>query len=65
MQKKTQKKIGVFMSDEDFKAQYNPQVLKKQTTLVLKTSFHLINVILMGICSVFKGMSRYSSTSIA
>lgn len=51
------KKIDIFMSDEDFKKQYNSDVLKKQTTLVLKTSFHLINLILMGMCSVFKRMS--------
>lgn len=50
----TQRKINIFVSDEEFKANYNPNVLKKQTTLVLKTSFHLINILLMGMCSVFK-----------
>ena len=31
---------------------------------MLKTSFHLINVILMGMCSLFKGMSRPVSATI-
>ena len=48
----------MFMSDEDFKKQYNPNVLKKQSTLVLKTSFHLINLILMGMCSVFEHITK-------
>lgn len=36
--------------DTDFKANYDPAVLEKKSTLVLKTSFHLINYILTGIC---------------
>jgi hypothetical protein len=39
--------------DSQFKANYDPAVLQKKTTLVLKTSFHLINYILMGMCEMF------------
>lgn len=49
-------KINRFVSDEEFKANYNPNILQKQSTLVLKTSFHLINYILMGMCQTFKNM---------
>ena len=46
-------KIGININDDEFKANYNPNVLLKQSTLVLKTSFHTINLILMGICSIY------------
>jgi hypothetical protein len=41
--------------DEDFKSKYDQKVLRRQTTLALKTSFHTINIILMGLCQVFSG----------
>lgn len=50
-------KVDLFTSDEQFKAGYNPAVLKKQSTLVLKTSFHVINLILMSMCQVFLNAS--------
>lgn len=50
------KKITHKITDNDFKANYSPIALQKQTTLVLKTSFHLINYILMGMCQVFKNI---------
>jgi len=46
------------IKDEEFKALYEPIVLEKQSTLVLKTSFHLINIILMALCSVFDSMKK-------
>eukprot|EP00347_Sterkiella_histriomuscorum_P022007 403332010 len=50
------KKINYQISDEEFKANYSPVILQKQSTLVLKTSFHLINYILMGMCQTFKNI---------
>jgi hypothetical protein len=53
----SQKYIGVDTSDDEFKENYknfNPNILKKKSTLVLKTSFHLINYVLMGMCQMFK-----------
>ena len=46
------------VSDEEFKASYNPNLLRKQSTLVLRTSFHLINFILMGLCHTFDSIHR-------
>ncbi|CDW82893.1 1-phosphatidylinositol-4-phosphate 5-kinase [Stylonychia lemnae] len=63
MNRQTQKKIDRYWTDEEFKAKYSPSVLKKQTTLVLKTSFHLINIILMGMCAVFKQRTNPRRTS--
>lgn len=40
-------------NDEMFKKAYDPVTLEKKTTLVLKTSFHLANIILMSLCSIF------------
>ena len=55
-------KINRFVSDEEFKANYSPVILQKQTTLVLKTSFHLINYILMGLCQVFLNIKENKKT---
>ncbi len=44
------------LSDENFKANYSAEVLGRRNTISLKTSFHLINVLLIGICKVFKDM---------
>ena len=48
------RKIDFNTSDEEFKANYSPEVLNRKSTLMLKTSFHIINMILMGLCKVFK-----------
>ncbi|CDW79635.1 phosphatidylinositol phosphate kinase pipk5 [Stylonychia lemnae] len=48
-----QKRVNFMISDEDFKKGYSPNILQKSSTLVLKTSFHLINYILMGMCQTF------------
>ena len=37
-------------TDEAFKANYSADILSRRSTLTLKTSFHLINVTLMGLC---------------
>jgi hypothetical protein len=50
----SQNKIGVNTSNEAFKANYSKHVRDRTSTLMLKTSFHLINVILMGLCKVLK-----------
>ena len=55
---RSSKKIDMFVSDEEFKANYNPVILQKQSTLVLKTSFHLINIILMALCQTFKNIQE-------
>jgi len=47
---RSKKKVNYQTSDEEFKKGYSSNVLEKQSTLVLKTSFHLINYILMGMC---------------
>jgi hypothetical protein len=39
---------------DNFKMGYDQIVLQDKSTVVLSTSFHLINIILMGLCSVFK-----------
>ena len=52
-----QKILGDEITDEEFKdnyKQFNPLILKKKSTLVLKASFHLINYVLMGMCQMFK-----------
>lgn len=41
-------------NSENFKRGYEQIVLQEKSTVVLSTSFHLINIILMGLCSVFK-----------
>ena len=41
------------IDDKQFTKNYQEDVLVKQSTLVLKISFHLINIVLMGLCSVF------------
>lgn len=46
--------IGKITKDEQFKRGYNAGILEKKTTFVLKTSYHLINVLLMSLCSVFQ-----------
>lgn len=43
-------------SDDAFKANYSTEILSKKSTLSLKTSFHLINITLMGLCKVFKNI---------
>ncbi len=45
------KVVSAAMPDEEFKSRYGE--VQKQSTLVLKTSFHIINMVLMGLCSVF------------
>lgn len=52
-QSKNSFKISMNVSDDEFKASYTPNTLRKQSTLVLRTSFHLINFILMGLCQTF------------
>jgi len=47
-------KVDFNTSDDAFKANYSPDILSRKSTLTLKTSFHLINVTLMGLCKVFK-----------
>ena len=58
------KKINKYVTDDDFKANYSPVILQKQSTLVLKTSFHLINYILMGLCQVFENIKAFSQSSL-
>jgi hypothetical protein len=41
-----------FDDDDIFKQGYSAQQLRKSSTLVLKTSFHLINYIMMSVCHV-------------
>jgi hypothetical protein len=41
------------VDDEKFKTQYEGTAVRDQSTFVLKANFHLINVILMSLCSVF------------
>lgn len=50
--------VGGSIKDAEFKAHYEPLILEKQSTLVLKTSFHLINIVLMGLCSVFDTLQK-------
>jgi len=47
-------RIDFNTSDDEFKANYSPEILSRRSTLNLKTSFHLINITLMGLCKVFK-----------
>ena len=47
-------RIDFNTSDDDFKANYSPEILSRRSTLNLKTSFHLINISLMALCKVFK-----------
>lgn len=47
-------KIDHTVSDAVFKQNYSPDILSRRSTLTLKTSFHLINVTLIGLCKVFK-----------
>jgi hypothetical protein len=47
--------------DRNFKAKFEDGALNRQTTLVLKTSFHTINVLLMGLCQVYKNMNVKAS----
>jgi len=46
-------KIGGDIEDEQFLSRYDNAVLEKQSLLSLKTSFHLINNLLIGVCSLF------------
>lgn len=46
-------RITVNVSDEVFKSNFSPQMLERKSTLALKTSFHLINVVLIGMCKIF------------
>lgn len=41
-----------------FKSNYTPEMREKRSTLALKTSFHLINVVLIGLCKVFKSIQE-------
>ena len=43
-------RIDEDMDDDLFKANYSAGVLKRQSTLALKSSFHLVNIILMAMC---------------
>jgi len=52
-QQQQQFKINKQITDEEFKSNYDPMVIQRKTTLALKTSFHLINTFLMGLCQVF------------
>lgn len=47
-------KITGDVDDAEFLARYEKNVLEKQSLLSLKTSFHLINNLLIGICHLFK-----------
>ena len=38
--------------DQEFKRNYDSEVLRRTTTLRLKASFHLINYIMMSVCEV-------------
>jgi hypothetical protein len=49
-------KIGGDIEDEQFLSRYDNAVLEKQSLLSLKTSFHLINNLLIGVCSLFQTM---------
>lgn len=64
-------KIGGDIEDEQFLSRYDDGVLEKQSLLSLKTSFHLINNLLIGVCSLFQTMhedpeerARRSSTDL-
>jgi hypothetical protein len=57
------KLIDAFIPDEEFKANYSAGVLKRQSTLSLKTSFHLVNLVLMGMCQVFKDIEKKNEDS--
>jgi hypothetical protein len=46
--------------DSEFKKHYNESTLRRHTTLSLKTSFHIVNLILMGLCQVFQTTSKIS-----
>lgn len=48
--------IDVNTSDEAFKANYSPEIAKRRSTLALKSSFHIINMILMGLSKVFRNI---------
>jgi hypothetical protein len=38
------------ITDDEFKSRYEEYIRHEKSTLVLKTSFHLINLVLMGLC---------------
>ena len=39
--------------DEEFKNNFDPRIRERQHTFMLRTSYHLINIILMSLCSIF------------
>lgn len=49
-------------SDEAFKANYAPEILSRKSTVSLKTSFHIINIVLMGICKVLSTIDKSTIT---
>ena len=55
--------IDVNTSDEAFKANYSPEIAKRRSTLALKSSFHIINMILMGLSKVFKNIESSPTSS--
>jgi hypothetical protein len=55
--------IDINTSDEAFKLNYSPEIAKRRSTLTLKSSFHIINMILMGLCKVFKNIENSPTSS--
>ncbi len=52
-------------TDEQFKRNYTRRTLKKSSTLILRSSFKQINLILMGLCSIFTGNEPVDEDSTA
>ena len=44
------RRVDKNVSDDEFKRRYDKYIVQEKSTLVLKTSFHLINLVLMGLC---------------
>lgn len=44
------KMVDKQITDDEFKSRYDEYIRHERSTLVLKTSFHLINLVLMGLC---------------
>ena len=49
--------------DSEFKSSYSQEQLSRQSTLMLKASFHLINYLMMSVCSAFVDRKNYTAAS--
>jgi hypothetical protein len=63
--KKGSVKITGDIDDDQFLSRYENSVLERQSLLSLKTSFHLINNLLIGVCSLYQTMLQEDSNETA